>query len=159
MIGGLMVTDRTLADYTRWKTLRDKGWANMTEEERTEWSGDMKGAYNASDLNRVGAVLNYLMYSLRDMGYLTGNEFYAKTDWTVADVPTAADLSYYLSCVATIRGVLSVWATTPATPPDNGSLDYIGANDIEKILFDVDALIDNVNDALYYSGDLYSGET
>ncbi len=103
-----LITDRTLADYLRWKTLRDKGWANMTEEERTEWAGDMKGAYNASDLNRVGSALNYLRDRLTAAGYLSGEEFTAKTDWSVKDVPTGADLTYYLKCVSVIRGVLSV---------------------------------------------------
>lgn len=153
-----LITDRTLADYLRWKTLRDKGWANMTEEERTEWAGDMKGAYNASDLNRVGSALNYLRDRLTAAGYLSGEEFTAKTDWSVKDVPTGADLTYYLKCVSVIRGVLSVWATTPATPPDVGGLDYQDANDIERILFDVDSLVTNMISALYYSGDLYSGE-
>lgn len=157
MLGNL-ITDRTLADYLRWKTLRDKGWANMTEAERTEWAAGMKGAYKASDLNRVGSALNYLRDMLSAASYLTGAEFTAKVDWDSSDVPTAADLSYYLGAVNTIRCAMSRFATTPPTPSDVGSLDYQGANDIEKILLDVDQLITNMLDARYCCGELYAGE-
>lgn len=151
--------DRTINDVSRWFALRNKGYANMTTTEREEWdTGRMKGAYNAVDMNRVGIALNYLRHRFAEAGYLSGAEFTAKTNWSVADVPTGADLTYYLKCVSVIRGVLSVWATTPATPPDVGGLDYQDANDIEHILLDVDSLVTNMISALYYSGDLYSGE-
>ena len=40
--------------------MRDKGWAEMTAAERAEWVAGMKGAYNASDLNRVASAMAYL---------------------------------------------------------------------------------------------------
>lgn len=156
-----MVTDRTLAHYLRWKELRDKGWANMTEAEREEWWNGVsvkKGSYGYTDLNRVGAALNYLRERLAVAGYLTGAEFSARENWGVEDVPTADDLTYYLSSVATIRGALATLSTTPAMPPDVCSLDYLGANAIEQILVDVDQLVTNMLAVRYFCGDLYSGE-
>lgn len=153
-----LVTDRTLDDYRRWLELRNKGWANMSAAERTEWAAPMKGAYGISDLNRVGAALNYLLRALADATYLSGDEFTAKENWTATEVPTANDLSNLLLMVATIRGALTVWASTPRTPADTGTLDYTGANNIEKILADVDQLVTNMIAAQYYSGELYSGE-
>lgn len=154
-----LITDRTLADVESWRFLRDKGYANMTADERAEWdAGNMKGSYNASDLNRVGGALNYLRDMLAEAAYLTGAEFTAKENWTSADIPTATDLSHYLGMVNTIRFALARFATTPPTPSDVGSLDYQGANDIERILFDVDQLITNMLAARHYAGDLYSGE-
>lgn len=50
-----LITDRTQADVTRWKTLHDKGWFRMSPEEKVEWSSGLKGTYNATDLNRVTA--------------------------------------------------------------------------------------------------------
>lgn len=55
-----LITDRTQADVERVKALAAKGFAAMTAAERAEWLTGMKGAYNASDLNRVGTALNYL---------------------------------------------------------------------------------------------------
>lgn len=66
-----LVFDRVQADVERVKTLTQKmidGTAN--DAERNEWlSGSMKGSYNASDLNRVGAAVEYLTEALYSMGY------------------------------------------------------------------------------------------
>lgn len=32
----------------------------MSEEEKTDWESGLKGAYNASDLNRVGNAVVYV---------------------------------------------------------------------------------------------------
>ena len=153
-----LVTDRTAADLARWLDLRNKGYANMTEAERTEWDSGMKGAYNASDLNRVGEALNYLRDRLAEASYLSQVAFIAKTDWTATDIPTASDLFNYLRYVSVVREALAQFAKTPATPDYTGGLDYQEANDIEKILVDVDQLITNMQAHRYYCGELFCGE-
>lgn len=153
-----LITDRTIADYARWRTLRDKGYESMTAEERAEWSGTMKGAYNYSDLNRVGEVLNYLKERLTTAGYLGGNEFTAITNWTSGQIPTAAQFTAYISAVETIRSAMSQKATTPRTPDDTGSLDIQGANNIESILLDIEELINKMLAVRNFCGELYSGE-
>lgn len=153
-----LITDRTLSDYLRWKELRDKGLANMTAEERAEWDTDLKGAYNISDLNRVGSALNYLLGRLTSAGYLRGDEFSMPTALTEYQDLTADTFSAYLSAVETIRGAMSQKTTTPPTPADVGGLDFQGANDIEKILLDVEELINNMLLSRHYCGELFSGE-
>lgn len=153
-----LITDRTATDLARWRDLRNKGYANMTEAERTEWDAGMKGAYNASDLNRVGAALNYLRDRLAEASYMSSVEFAAKTDWSVADVPTPKAIADYLRYVSLIREALAQFATTPPAPEYTGGLDYQEANDIEKILVDVDRLITNMLAARCFCGELYSGE-
>ena len=153
-----LITDRTLADYERWRELRDKGYENMTEEERAEWSEPMRGAYNYTDLNRVGGVLNYLKERLTAAGYLGGNEFNAVTNWSAGQIPTAAQFTAYISAVEAIRSAMSQYATTPRTPDDTGSLDFQGANDIESIMLDIEELINKMLAARYFCGELYSGE-
>ena len=64
-----LVTDRTEADASRYSELRDKGWAAMTTAERAEWVAGMKGAYNASDLNRVASAMSYLSQRFASAGY------------------------------------------------------------------------------------------
>lgn len=154
-----LVTDRTGSDVLHWQALRNKGYAAMTETERAEWdAGNMKGAYNTSDLNRVGAALNYMRDVLSEASYISPYAFTAKTDWAVSDMPTAADLTNYLDYVSQIRAAFSKYATTPATPENIGALDYQDANDIEKILVDVYTLLSNMIAALFYCGDIFSGE-
>lgn len=153
-----LVTDRTAADLARWLELRNKGYANMTEAERAEWGAGMKGAYNASDLNRVGEAMNYIRDRLADASYISRIVFTAKTDWTETDIPTAKDITEYLRYVSIIREALAQFATTPTTPTYTGGLDYQEANNIEKILVDVDQLITNTLASCYYCGELFCGE-
>ena len=153
-----LVTDRTAADLARWLDLRNKGYARMTEAERAEWDSGMKGSYNVSDLNRVGEALNYLRDRLAEAGYISSVEFIAKTDWTAADIPTPQEILNYLRYVSVIREALAQFATTPAAPKYTGGLDYQEANNIEKILVDVDRLITNMQAHRYYCGELFCGE-
>ena len=154
-----MVTDRTLADVEVWRSLQKKGYAAMTDEEKALWdSGTMKGAYNVSDLNRVGAALNYLLEALADAGQTSRDAFVAKTDWSVSDIPTARDLSTYLSYVIHIRGATKHLADTPLVPANTGTLDYSGANDIEKILLASERALKNIQSAWFFSDDLHCGE-
>jgi hypothetical protein len=153
-----LITDRTLSDFTRWLYLRDKGYANMTASEREEWAADMKGSYNASDLNRVGAVLNYLRDRLTEAAYLTGKEFAMRENWQKDEIPEASGFHAYINAVETIRGAMSQKPTTPPTPENDGSLDYQGANNIEQIMLDIDELITNMLKSRYFIGELFSGE-
>lgn len=155
----ILITTRTLDDFKKWLYLRNKGYSAMTDEEKAEWnSGTMKGSYNISDLNRVGEALNYLRDALALASYIPPLVFTAKTNWTTDDIPTAEDFSYYINAVSVIREALAQFATTPPTPADTGGLDFNEANDIEKILIDVNILLNNMLAARYYAGEIFAGE-
>ena len=153
-----LITDRTLSDVQRWLYLRNKGYDKMTAAEKTEWNNGLKGAYNITDLNRVGNALKYLQNRLVEAGYLVGIEFTPKTDWNGTETITTADFAEYINAVATVRGALSRLSTTPPAPPNTGSLDFQGANDIEQILIDVEYLINKMQEKPLYCGELYTGE-
>lgn len=153
------ITDRTQYDVLKWRQLRDKGLSKMTDAERAEWfSGTMKGAYNVSDLNRVGLALNVIRDKLAAIGYVAPNAYTARQDWQTGDLLTAADLTYYLGCVDTVRRAIIQYKTTPPTPANTGALDYREANNIEKILLDINHIIDKLTAAFFYLGDLQCGE-
>lgn len=137
-----LVTDRTEADASRCIELRDKGWAAMTTAERAEWVAGMKGAYNASDLNRVASAMSYLSQRFASAGHSVPVS--SPIDWANGDIPRKDDLDTYLDDLRRIRAALAVMDTTPAAP---GSMDYLTwakANDIEKILVDVDDLLTKI---------------
>lgn len=156
MIIDTLITDRSAADLARWLELRNKGYDNMTDAERAEWGAGMKGAYNYTDLNRVGEAMNYIRDKLVAANYMC--DVVSKTDWTEKDIPSPADLIAYLDKVACIRETLAQLPTTPNTPEYTGGLTYQEANNIERILIDVDLLINNMLAARYFCGDLYCGE-
>ena len=117
----------------------------------------VKGAYNASDLNRVTEAVEYLATRIR--GY--GNNLDALSGrgvWSMEDIPTSDSMRRYLDNVGLIRSSISVLPSTPVVPDDMEDLSVDEANDIEKVLVDVDFLLNNMEAAWLYSGDIYSGE-
>ena len=151
-----LVTDRIEADVSRHRELTDKGWAEMTTAEKSEWMAGMKGAYNASDLNRVASAMAYLSQRFASAGYSVPVS--SPTDWANGDIPRKDDLDTYLDDLRRIRAALAVMDTTPTAP---GSMDYLTwakANDIEKILVDVEDALGRLLLSPFYSGEIYSGE-
>lgn len=151
-----LITNRTAADVERFLTLKNKGFDNLTDAEKTEWLSDMKGAYNYSDLNRVEAALLYVAERLREYGYHLTLETHGT--WSMGDIPTLADMTKYLDNVRAIRTAFATLSTTPQVPESMQHLSYQKANDIEQIIFDVDYLITNMINSMFYSNDLISGE-
>lgn len=152
-----LITDRTQADVERVAYLAGKVSAGTaTAAELAEWQSDLKGAYNASDLNRVGAAVAYVAGRLTGYGYVVSVD--PRQDWQAADIPTPESMTAYLADVATLRAVLTVAADTPEVPEDMEQLTWKEANDIEKILVDVDELLTRMAASWFYSGELYAGE-
>ena len=135
-VGGLrLITDRTAEDVRL---------------------GNEKGVYGAADLNRVGEAVLHVADRLKAAGNEIGVS--PKIDWIRWDIPTSVQMLHYLEQLRKVRDVLAVYRTTPTVPNDMAGLTRTGANDIEKILLDVDELITNMTAAYCYSGDLYGGE-
>ena len=130
-----LITDRTRADV----------------ENETD-----KGFYNASDLNRVGAAVEYIADRFTALGYAC--PVTVKKDWLTTDAPTASQLEAYRQNIVTLRGQIAVMASTPEAPASMAGLNYVKANNIEQILLDLDALIDKLIKSWCFSGELYAGE-
>lgn len=138
-----LITDRTQADVDALLELLSTPMSDWTSEKLAEFNlAKSKGAYNATDLNRVGSAVHYLAERLGSYGYAV--RVTAKRDWTAADIPSATDLARYLADIAAIRGALAVYATTPESPTDMEWLTWQEANDMEKILVDVESVINTM---------------
>ena len=138
-----LITDRTRADVN---------------------AGNGKGTYNASDLNRVGDAMNYVASRLRAAGY--DPHISPKTDWKDDDWVDQASQAVYLGDLSELRRQFAMMKSTPEVPPrilatginTNDGLTYTWANNIEKILEDVDYLLTKSMQPRFFSGDLFSGE-
>ena len=115
------------------------------------------GYYNVSDLNRVEQAFEYLQTKMNGE-YGFNLALTIKTDWTKSDNITESNIEAYRQNVATIRSAITVTNDTPETPSTMRFLTAKEANDIEKILQDVEVLLDNISAAWFYSGEIYSGE-
>ena len=130
-----LITDRTRADV----------------ENETD-----KGFYNASDLNRVGAAVEYIADRFTALGYAC--PVTVKKDWLTNDTPTQRQMETYRQNIATLRGQIVFMQSTPEAPASMAGLNYVKANNIEQILLDLDALIDKLTKSWCFSGELYAGE-
>lgn len=180
-----LITDRVQADVDRVKELKEKYLSGtITEEEKQEWDNGLKGAYNNTDMNRVGIAISDLKYRL-DTEYEDLNSYREslliahdsilnfpydpddiqvnpKTNYGMSDVPTTEQSDQYLSDVRIICGALPVAA--PPIPDNLEFLDYVGANNIEKALELTDAALTEESNRLHALVEntaksfMYSGE-
>ena len=124
-----MITDRTQEDVNRVDELVAKGYQSFTDEEKTEWATDMKGALNASDINRVIQATNYLAEHIKQYNYYARLQDIKQT-WVVNDMPLKSELDTY---VYNARQVLA-YGNLLDIPQNSSRLDYIGQNNIEKFM-------------------------
>lgn len=175
-----LIYDRTQADVDRVFTLKSKiltgGLSALTSEELSEYMAGMKGAYNYTDMNRVGQAVAYIaerMTALPDelAAYraekgVDDDPIYevpydpstvvvaAKTNWAMGDTPTQALAKAYLNNLVVLRKQLTLPAEAPVVPSTLDKLTYVVANDIEYLLYLIDRQLTEVENDLYSKIDL-----
>lgn len=133
-----LIFDRTQADVNRVKTLTQKLIAGTaTDAEKSEWLAGMKGAYNASDLNRVGSAVEYLTDTLYSMGYNVPTV--PKDNWTETDIPVQSQMDIYINNIQLLRDILPYVAPDAPDAPEN--LTFEQANNIEEILYTLESVL------------------
>lgn len=145
-----LITDRTYEDVQLWQTLKALGWAGMSPTQQAQWSAGLKGAYNATDLNRVQAAVEYLAGVFESYGYTVNLQ--PTPTWSIGEIPTEEQMGAYLSNVAALRAVINMPVATPAVPADMALLTYVEANNIEKILVYINELLEALGAAFMRSG-------
>lgn len=155
-----VIYDRTNTDVQLVKQYREKirknGFDSLTQAEQALWIAGMKGAYNYTDYNRVGRCMNYLSNMLAGMGYSIS--ITAKTDWSIADEPTTAQLAKIITDLNTLRNTIALFADTPDTPSDFEAPTYVDANAIEKILYDLNRMALAIEEEARRCGTFNCGE-
>ena len=139
-----LVYDRTAQDVETARTQRGKVLTPL------------KGCYNASDMNRVATAVSTLSGLLNAAGYK--NEVSAQ-NFVEGEDSTDGKYSVYLANVQTLRDAIAVRATTPSVPAADAKLDHVGANNIEKILADLDELLGWMTYSRKYCGTFAAGQT
>lgn len=116
----------------------------------------LKGCYNAADINRVAAAVTEIAAELNSAGYKV--EITPRT-FAESDIIRRAQWAQYLENVQTLRDAIAVRASTPELPAADAKLDYVGANNIEKILADLDELLGWMKYSRKYCGTFAAGQT
>lgn len=151
-----LIYDRTQADVEYRNTLHDKiADGTATTSEITEWSSDrLKGAYNYTDLNRVGSVLILVKSLTEEIGMTLTYPYSITTNYSRNNLPTGTDVSHLLANVQAVKTTYQSFITTVVP----GSIKSIeSANTIEYLLKEVGLVIDGTKAEYKYAGDIYSG--
>lgn len=153
-----VVIDRTQQDVDTANRLKAKraagGWNSLTSAEQTLFLAGLKGSYTYTDLNRVGEAVRYLSDLLNVYGYAV--TVTAKTDWAIDDLFDPSDLETYITDVKTIKEAF--YGTTELPETLLTEFGYEQANNIEKLLLEVDGYINEMIAAFSYCGEIYGGE-
>lgn len=151
-----LITDRTKADVDALNAIYERPMAKWTEDE-LKWFNEaiQRGAYNDTDMNRVGIAVRFLAEELRRRGYAPNVQ--PKTDWTMADAPTLSQGETYRKNVETIRDAqglesLKAWPL----PRTLRNLNTEGANALEKALVETDKVFPRYT--AWTSGEISCGE-
>lgn len=143
-----LITDRKQADVTKLASHLSKPKEMWTDEERSEFLlAKDKGAYNATDLNRVQEAMEYLADRLRGYGYnvpeikrpsVNGRDY-----WIIGDIPRKEQMDQYLTNLNYVKNVFGLLKSTPDAPSTMDHITHNEANAIEQILVDIEFVINH----------------
>lgn len=144
-----LVYDRTAADVSEAVRLTSTPYNSLSADDKKKLTGQLKGAYNTVDMTRVNSAVEYLSETLAGYGY---DVPVVSATWSVSQIPSVAQLTQYLDNVKNLREAIAVLPNTPNLPDSMASLNYGGANAIEKTLADIDALITKMSATFRHCG-------
>lgn len=140
-----LIFDRTQEDLQKVLDIRAKltesGWNSLTDDEKVDWvSCALKGSYNYTDRNRVETAVNIINKKLMEYGYID-YELEVITDRDMQTIDEFVSIKRYLDNIQILMEKFFVLATTPELPSSLDGIDIEKANNIEKILFDLNNII------------------
>lgn len=160
-----LIYDRTKSDETASAAIRKSyqtlgNWSGLTDTERAQLE---RGTLTYNTLNRVESAVKLLSAALTSAGYpveiapvLKGSKAEDR-EWQEGDIVLWAQWSMYLNNVQRLRDAYYTLAETGELPAPEDKLNYQGANTIEKILADIDLLIDCMKSSYRRCGTFRAG--
>ncbi|RHN01468.1 hypothetical protein [Dielma fastidiosa] len=145
MILDRLIYDRTAADVNRAIYLRNKGYENLTDAEKQEWSSDLKGCLNCSDLNRVAEACRYINAMYRQWGYDV--TIPVKTDFTMDDFQDLQLMSDYCLSVLNLMGSIKN-GRMGEVPRRMTGATHVTQNNIERNLYLMPHVLKSVQEGM-----------
>ena len=149
-----MIFDRTQNDVDTAILLRDtkvKKFETLTESEIATLE---KGMLTINTLNRIETKQEELKNLFNEMGYW--NTPIINKTWSENDIFNVDEFQRILDNTNILRRAFFVYKDTPNTPPISYYWDDI--NSLEKILYDLDVMINDVKSNYRECGTFYCGE-
>lgn len=149
-----MITNRTQYDVDTAILLRDtkvKKFETLTESEIATLE---KGMLTINTLNRIENKQEELKNLFNDMGYW--NTPITNKTWGGNDIFNVDEFQRILDNTNVLRQAFFIYKATPNTPPVSYYFEDINA--LEKILYDLDVMINDVKSLYRECGTFYCGE-
>ena len=152
-----MIFDRTQNDVDTAIFLRDTKVKKFEELTESEIATLEKGTLTINTLNRIESKQEELKNLFNDMGYWNTpitNKVWGEND--IFDNNGERDFQRILDNTNILRQAFFVYKDTPNTPPV--SYHYNDINALEKILYDLDVMINDVKSHYRECGTFECGE-
>lgn len=149
-----MIFDRTKQDVQNAVKIRDekiKSFQEITAEEEAILN---RGMLTAQTLNRIEQKQEDLKNLFNEMGYW--NTPVENKQWSTNQLFDEVEFNRIVNNANVLRGAFFVFKGTPPTPPV--SYYYEDINALEKILFDLDVMINDVKSHYRECGAFECGE-
>lgn len=149
-----MITNRTQYDVDTAILIRNTKVKKFEALNESEIATLEKGTLTINTLNRIENKQEELKNLFNDMGYW--NTPITNKGWNENDVFNADEFQRILDNTNLLRNAFFVYKETPNTPPI--SYYWQDINDLEKILVDLDVMINDVKSHYRECGTFESGE-
>lgn len=135
-----MIFDRTSADVNNARKIREEKIKKFIELNESEYNTLERGTITINTLNRIEEKQAELKVLFDSQGYYT--PFIVNKHWTDDDIFGEGDFQRIINNTYLLRNAFYVYMTTPKTV----SMDYTykNMNDLERILFDLNRMMDYV---------------
>ena len=114
----------------------------------------LKGAYNYVDFNRVESWCEYIANILNSYNYNV--DVTTQTNWNMSDFPTDQDFERIRQNILNLK---KAYVSFTEVPANLKNITYKKANDIERILYEIDYILKSMENHFVYSGVANSGQT
>ena len=148
-----MITDRTANDVSLAKTLRAKLQSGQSLSD-AEISIMERGTMTINTLNRIENKQAELKELLENVGYY--NTPIQNKTWEYTECFKENEFQRILNNLNVLRNAFFVYTDTPGTPPI--SFHYENINALEKVLFDIEAMLNDMIDRFRECGTFECGE-
>ena len=149
-----MIFDRTQNDVNIALEIRENKVQNFQELTEQEIEILEKGMFTINTLNRIEEKQTELKNLINDMGYM--NTPTENKTWGVQDIFDATEFSRIVNNINILRRAFFVYSNTPETPAVSYYFEDVNA--YEKILHDLDVMINDVKSRYKRCGTFRCGE-
>ena len=149
-----MIFDRTQNDVDTAIILRREKVQKFQALSESEIATLEKGTLTINTLNRIESKQEELKNLFNDMGYW--NTQITNKTWGENDIFNEDEFQRILDNTNVLRNAFFVYKDTPNTPPI--SYYWQDINSLEKILYDLDVMINDVKSNYRECGTFYCGE-